>query len=85
MTTHRALHRGDDKDRLCRFRKEGESGFSCIEDCVDTSIRNLEDDIKKSKIPLIMEAGNSNDNSRKKRNGEIQHLMYEIPLKKTWT
>ena len=45
---HKALHPRDDID-----------GFACIEDSVDASIRELEDNIKKSKEKLGAEPNNS--------------------------
>ena len=46
MTIHKALHPGDNIDRLYVSRKEGGSGLTRIEDNVDASIR-LEDYIEK--------------------------------------
>ena len=39
MTMHKALHPGDDVDRLTVSRKEGGTGLSDIEDSVDASIQ----------------------------------------------
>ena len=49
MAMHKPLHPRDDVDRLYVLRKEGGRGFACIQDSVDTSIRRLQDDIKKAK------------------------------------
>ena len=53
----------DDIDRLYVSRKGGR-GFASIENCVDASMRALEDDIKKSKEKLITANSNSIDNIR---------------------
>ena len=47
MTMHKALHPGDDVDRLYVSRKEGGRGLVSIEDSVDASIQQLEDYIEK--------------------------------------
>ena len=49
MTMYKALHPRGDIDRPYISRKEGGRGLDSIEDSVDTSIRRLEDYIKKSK------------------------------------
>ena len=49
MTMHKALHPRDDIDRLYVSRKESGRRFVSIEDSVDSSIRRLEDCIKKAK------------------------------------
>ena len=48
MTMHNALHPGDDKNILDVSRKEGREHTN-IEDYIDASIQELEDDIKKNK------------------------------------
>ena len=48
MTIHKALHRRNDIDRFYVSRKEVR-GFTSIEDSVDASIRELEDQKKKKK------------------------------------
>ena len=58
---HKALHSRDDIDRLYVSKKEGRRGPASIEDRVDLSIRELEDNIKKSKERLIMATRNSTD------------------------
>ena len=61
----KALHARDDIDRLYVSRKDRERGLANIEVSVDTSIRGLEDYIKKSKerlntaIALIYRYNNS--------------------------
>ena len=47
ITMHKALHPRDDKDRLCVSRKEGGRGLANIEDCVETTIQQLEEYTKK--------------------------------------
>ena len=56
---HKALHPRDDKDRLYVSRKEGGRGFANIEDCVETTIQQLEDYTRKSKDRLLMAVNNS--------------------------
>ena len=59
MTMHKASHSRDDIDRLTVRRKyegkdggkDGEKGLPNIENSVDTSIRQLEDYIKKKTTP----------------------------------
>ena len=53
MTTHKALHRRDDVDRLNVSRKEGGRGLASIEDSVDASKQRLEDYIEKHEGGLI--------------------------------
>ena len=52
MTMHKTLHTRGDIDKLYVSRKE-RRGLAKIEDSVDTSIRLLEDYIKKNKERLI--------------------------------
>ena len=47
MKIHKTFHSTDDIDGLYVSRKEIGRGLASIEDSVDTSIRRLEDDIKK--------------------------------------
>ncbi len=49
----------NDIDKLYVWRKEGGTGLSNIEDCVDIPIRELEDNIKKSKVSFITAADDS--------------------------
>ena len=46
---HKALHSRDDIYRVYVSRKEGRRGLASNKDCVDASIRRLEDYIKKQK------------------------------------
>ena len=61
MTIHTALHPWDEIDKLY-VRKE--RVFTSIEDSIDTSIRPLEDYIKKSKERLITSTRNNANNTR---------------------
>ena len=47
MMMHKTLHPKDDIDRLYVSRKERRRGLVSIEGSVDTSIRRIEDNIKK--------------------------------------
>ena len=47
MTIHKALHPGDDVDRLYVSRKEGGRGLASIGNSVDVSIQRLQDYIEK--------------------------------------
>ena len=53
MTMHKALHPGDDVDRLYVSRIEGGRGLTIIKDSVDASIQRLEDYIQKHDGGLI--------------------------------
>ena len=53
MTMYKALHPGDDVDRLHLLKKEGGIGLASIEDSVDASIQRLEDYIQKHDGGLI--------------------------------
>ena len=62
MTMHKALHPGDDVDRLYVSRKGGR-GFASIEDSVDASMQRLEDYIEKHEGGLITAIRNDTDNT----------------------
>ena len=47
MMMHKALHLEDDIDRRIVSRKERRKGFVSIKDCVDATIQQLEEYIKK--------------------------------------
>ena len=47
MMMHKALHLKDDIDRLYVSRKEKEGRLTSIEDCIDTSMWELKDYVKK--------------------------------------
>ena len=64
MMMHKTLNPRDDIDRLFVSRKEGGRGFASIEDSVDTPIRCLEDDIKKSQKRLIIATRNRTNNTK---------------------
>ena len=61
MTMYKALHNGDDVDRLYVSRKEGGRGLARIEDSIDTLIQQLEDYIEKHKGGLITARNNTDD------------------------
>ena len=63
MTMYKVLHSRDDIARLYMSRKEWARGLANIENKVDTSIRRLEDYIKKSKERLITATRNDTNNS----------------------
>ena len=62
MTMYKALHPRDDVDRLYVFKKEGGRGLASIEDSVDASIQQLEDNIEKHERRLITAIRNDTDN-----------------------
>ena len=96
---HKALHPGDDVDRLYVSRKEGGRGLASIEDSVDAPIQRLEDYIQKHDGGLITAIRNDNDNmmdnrmtiSRKQKwegkelYGRFKRLIDNISHDKTWT
>ena len=57
----KTLHQRNDIDRQHVSRKEEGRGLVGIEDCVDASIRGLEDYIKTSQERIITAANNSID------------------------
>ena len=63
MTLHKALHPGDDVDRLYVSRKEGGKVLASIKDSIDTSIQWLEDYIEKHEQGLITAIRNNTDNT----------------------
>ena len=63
MTMHKALHPREDVDRLHVSRKEGGRGFTSIQERVDISIRQLEDNIEKNKERLITATRNNTNNA----------------------
>ena len=60
---YKALHPGDDIDRLYESRKEGGRGLASIESSVDVSIQLLEDYIEKHERGLITAIKNDTDNT----------------------
>ena len=62
MTMYKALHSGDDVDRLYVSRKEGGRGLASSEDSIDASIR-LEDYIEKHERGLITAIRNNTDDT----------------------
>ena len=63
---HKALHPGDDVDRLYVSRKEGGRGLTSIEDRVDASIQRLEDFVEKRSERLITATRSNTDNTNSK-------------------
>ena len=64
---HKALHPGNDVDRLYESRKEGGRGLVSIENSVDASIQWLEDYTGKHEQGLITALRNNTDNTIDKR------------------
>ena len=60
---HKALNPRDDVDRIYVSRKEGGKGVASIEDSVDASIQQLEDNIEKRTGRLTATINNT-DNIR---------------------
>ena len=99
MTMHKALHPGDDVDRLYVSRKEGGRGLACIEDTVDASIQRLKDYIEKHERGLITTIRNDMDHTINERMtpttkqkwegkqlyGRFKFLINNISHQKTWT
>ena len=99
VTIHKALHPGDDVDRLYVSRKEGRRGLSSIKDSVDASIQQLEDYREKRVGRLITAIRNNIDNTRTNRTtitrkqkwpekqlyGRLKWLTSYISDEKTWT
>ena len=56
---HKALHPGDDVDRLYVSRREGGRRLTRIEDSVDVSIKRLENYIEKREGRLITATRNN--------------------------
>ena len=65
MMMHKALHPIDNTD--CKSQEKKGGGVASIEDCADTSIQGLEDNIKKSKDWLITSASYNIGNIRTNR------------------
>ena len=53
MTMHKALHPGDDVDKLYVARKEGGKGLASTENRIDALIRRLNDYIEKYEGGLL--------------------------------
>ena len=96
---HKALHIGNDVDRLYVSRKEGRRGLTGIEDSVDALIHQQEDYIEKHERGLITAIRNDTDNTiddrmtttkkqkceKKQLCGRFKRLINNISHKKTWT
>ena len=63
MTMHKAIDARENVDRLYVSRKEGGRGLASIEDTVDRSIKQLEDNIEKQERGLITTIRNDTDNT----------------------
>ena len=63
MTMHKALHPGDNIDRLYVCRKDGGRGLTSIEDSFDASIQWLKDYTEKHEQGLITAIRNDTDNT----------------------
>ena len=71
MTIQKALHTGDDKNRLYVSRKEAARWHTSIEDTVDTSERRFEDFIKRAKedwLPRPKKKNNMQHEDQQKNN-----------------
>ena len=77
MTMRKALHPGDDIDRLYVSRKEEGRGLASIEDSVDASIQWLEDYIEKLERGLITAIRNDTDNTINDRMTTIRKQKWE--------
>ena len=93
MTMYKALHPRDDVDSLYIYisRKEEGRGLASIEDSVDASIQQLEDDIGKHKRGLITAIRKDTENTiddrititrEKQLYGRFKRLISD---EKTWT
>ena len=77
MTMHKALHPGDDFDRLYVSRKEGGRGLTSTENSVDASIKRLKDNIEKRGGRLITATRNNTDNMRTNRTTTTSKQKWE--------
>ena len=99
MSMHKALHPGDNVDRLYVSRKEGGRGLASIEHSVDALIQRLEDYTEKHEGGLITAIKNDTDNTvtnrmtitwkqkweEKHLYGRFKRLINDVSHKKTWT
>ena len=67
MTIYKVLHLRNDINRLYVSRKEGGRGIGIIEESVDASIQQLEDNTEKHGGGLITTTRNYIDNTKTKR------------------
>ena len=84
MTMHKALHHGDDVDRLYVSRKDGGRRLASIEDTVDASIQRLEDYIEKQERGVIATIRKQKWEG-KQLYGRFKRLTNNISYQKTWT
>ena len=80
MTIHKALHPGDDVDRLYVSGKEGGRGLTSIADSVDASIQRLEDYIEQHEGGLITAIKKNTDNSVKNRITMTKKQKKKVPV-----
>ena len=95
MTMHKTLHPKDNVDTLFVSRKKRGRGLAIIENCVETTIQRLEDNIEKHKGGLITTTRNDTDNTkavaRKQKSeekqfyGRFKRLISNVLHGKTWT
>ena len=74
IAMHKGSHPRDDIDTPYVTRKEGERELTSMEDCVDASIKKLEECVNKNKEKLIIAACNTNNygsTKLKKNNNKI--------------
>ena len=97
--THEALHQRDGIDRQYVSIEGGWRGLTYIKNNVDTSIRRLEDNIKKNKERLLTATRNHTNNIRTNRTtinikekweekqlyGYFKRQTSELSHEKTWT
>ena len=74
---HKGLHPRDNRDRQYVLWKEGRRGLSSIQDSVDTSIRYLEDYIKRVKKRLITATRNNTTNTSSNRSTMAKKQKWE--------
>ena len=77
MTMHKALQPKDDINRLYVSKKGEWRGVARTEDSVDASIREIEDNIKKSKEGLITATKNRTDNIKINRTITTRRQKWE--------
>ena len=94
MTMHKALHAGDDVDRLYVSRKEGGRGLASIEDSVAALMQRPEDYMEKHERGLITTIRVDTDNTiddrmtttrkQKWKKKLFKQLINTISHEKTW-
>ena len=84
MTMKKALHPRDDLEKIYVSRNERGRGLADIEDCVDASIRQLEDYIEKSKERLITATGKVQTTSINRTKTKIKNKKLENGAKNNY-